>query len=586
MDFQPNRCTACCPFAEDFEPAKCAIYGPGNPCDICLQISEMDAQIAHARALLADLGPKRQQLLKTKVNTLHDPVTRYLPVEVASLIFIFYVHGTDSTQLNYTATSSTEGGHHGVPLVLAAVCKAWRRIVFATPRLWTSMNIDLSIAQDPALQVELATQWLSRSGHIPLSISVDVPLDEGSQQPNQHTRDLFELVKTYAFRWQELTLFIPRKFYHAFTDGLEGVPLLESLTLIPTTWDDIELDDELAEEFALTATPCLKDLAVLSLTLNQLQIQMDNLTSLWYSPVGLDEIFEILSHSTQLKECTFASIQGSTNVYPFPDVPIIHSSLGSLSISLKLGNRNVDAATSEELDHIFDLLELPSLQSFSHTSTSSDHPLAVRVLSSLFARSHILLKHLSISVTVSGAAVSEHQVIWFLEKVPTLITLSITLLGKERSMITDIFFKRLARVASTEVDETLPDTFLPHLEILKFRGRRSFSWQSFADIFPAPGQGSSTIQSAPFVSESTPPSTFPIATRYPTRRPLQCCELRLERSIPGQLEYIGDKHVLISLVGVQKTGVVLSIVEANREEDNRDMIECSLDLFRSKRENL
>ncbi|KAF8959209.1 hypothetical protein BDZ97DRAFT_1838637 [Flammula alnicola] len=583
MDFQPNRCAACWPFAEDFEPAKCAIYGPGNPCDICLQISEMDAQIAHARALLADLGPKRQQLLKTKVNTLHDPVTRYLPVEVASLIFIFYVHGTDITQLDYNARSSTEEDHHGIPLVLAAVCKAWRRIVFATPRLWTSMNIDLSIAQDPALQVELATQWLSRSGHIPLSISIDVPLDEGSQQPNQHTGDLFELLKTYAFRWQQLTLFIPSKFYHAFTDGLGGVPLLESLSLIPTTYDMIELDDPLADEFALTATPCLKDLAVLYLGLNQLQIQMDALTSIWYSPIGLDEIFEILSHSTRLMECKFTSIQRRTDFNPFPDVPIIYSSLRSLSISPKEGN--VDAATSEELEHIFDLLELPSLQSFSHTSTSSDHPLAVRVLSSLFARSHTLLKHLSITVTVSGAAVSEHQIIWFLEKLPTLITLSISLLGKEQSMLTDIFFKRLARVPSTEVDETLPNTFLPHLEILKFRGRRTFSWQSFADIFPAPGQGSSITQSALFGSESTPLPTFP-ATRYPIRRPLQCCKLRLRRSIPGQLEYIGDKDVLISLVGVQKTGVVLSIVEANREEDNRDMIECSLDLFRLKRENL
>ncbi|KAF8959900.1 hypothetical protein BDZ97DRAFT_1364012 [Flammula alnicola] len=418
MGFQPEQCAKlCCLFIEDFEPPKCSVSGPGNPCDVCLQVSEMDVQIARARSLLADLGSKRKQL-KMKLNSRHDQIARYLPVEVASHIFTFYVHGTDSTQPSYKTASSAK---RGVPLVLAAVCKAWRRIVFATPQLWTTMNIDLSIAGDPALQVELATQWLRRSGNMPLSITVDAPPNDGSQRPDRHTGALFEILKTYAFRWKQLALFIPNKFYSAFTEGLDDVPLLESLSLM-RTWDDTELDDELADVFALNVAPCFKDLTISSIELNLLQMQIDTLTSLWFNNVTVDEIFEILSHATQLIKCEFYWIQGNTNSFPFPDAPVVHSSLKSLSISPEDKN----GATPEELSHLFDLLELPSLKYFSHISTNSKHPMAVMSLSSLFTRSHSPLEHLSITVTDTGVASSESEIISLLENLPTITHFAIS----------------------------------------------------------------------------------------------------------------------------------------------------------------
>ncbi|KAF8958474.1 hypothetical protein BDZ97DRAFT_1442261 [Flammula alnicola] len=70
---------------------------------------------------------ERQCLLTTQINLQHDPFTHYLPVEIASRIFTFYVDDSWPTK-KYA------------PLLLAAVCKAWREIAFSTPRIWTSIT--------------------------------------------------------------------------------------------------------------------------------------------------------------------------------------------------------------------------------------------------------------------------------------------------------------------------------------------------------------------------------------------------------------------------------------------------------------
>ncbi|KAJ7101333.1 hypothetical protein B0H15DRAFT_408902 [Mycena belliarum] len=60
------------------------------------------------------------------------------------------------------------------PLLLCQVCRPWREIALTTPRLWSSLHIVLP--KKPLIHLQVLTQivseWLDRSGVLPLSLSV------------------------------------------------------------------------------------------------------------------------------------------------------------------------------------------------------------------------------------------------------------------------------------------------------------------------------------------------------------------------------------------------------------------------------
>lgn len=52
---------------------------------------------------------------------------------------------------------------------LGAVCRTWRNIAWTTPSLWTSL-VFWVVYDTTEPQVQLAIEWLNRSGNLPLSI--------------------------------------------------------------------------------------------------------------------------------------------------------------------------------------------------------------------------------------------------------------------------------------------------------------------------------------------------------------------------------------------------------------------------------
>jgi len=57
------------------------------------------------------------------------------------------------------------------PLILCNVCRRWRAVARSTPKLWSSIHVEVSLGCDIGKVVKGVALWLSRSGTRPLAIS-------------------------------------------------------------------------------------------------------------------------------------------------------------------------------------------------------------------------------------------------------------------------------------------------------------------------------------------------------------------------------------------------------------------------------
>ncbi|KAF8958489.1 hypothetical protein BDZ97DRAFT_1762121 [Flammula alnicola] len=517
----------------------------GKPCPACVKLKALDEQIAR-------LQHERQCLLKTQINLQHDPFIHCLPVEIASHIFTFYVDDLWPTRRR-------------APLRLAAVCKVWREIAFSTPRIWTSTAINLNPKQKIPPQVELASQWLSRSGKLPLFITLNIPVDQHTPVlPGRSTKALFQLLRTYAPRWKQLDLFIPPTFHRSFLSGLRWAPLLEYIKIANSEEQRQEVVEE-SMEFRLDITPSLKRIRFSDLHLKKIFLGLDNLTSLEVdNGIALDEILEMLSRAPRLVHCRLSRLLDSTSDLKLPTAYLTHSSLEDLYVSPE------DTWSERGLSLLCDQLKLPSLQSFTYTSEECKETLPVDSLVSLFGRSHSPITRLSLrSFDIIPA---DGDLIHLLESLPTITHLSLSLPYSsctDTGMMTDLFLNRFAMVSMQ--DGTPQDIFLPRLQSLQFTGYRPFSWQRLMDLFEGP---ESTTQ---ICSHNTVASRFeeispPVLGRSRTRRPLDYCKIELVQRKTDPQEYI-DKNALAVFVNFQKSAF-LSIaagdgLEACRPDQRR-----------------
>ncbi|KAK7062103.1 hypothetical protein R3P38DRAFT_2833437 [Favolaschia claudopus] len=133
-------------------------------------LADLDARIVQQRRILLELEQNRSNLLLELHNiATFDVLT--LPVEITTEIFLWCHQISDPSVIPSDSNRSA-------PLVLAAVCRAWRAIALTTPELWASLKVTfdkLRIVESgsgfgPVYNfVEL---WLSRAKDWPLSLSL------------------------------------------------------------------------------------------------------------------------------------------------------------------------------------------------------------------------------------------------------------------------------------------------------------------------------------------------------------------------------------------------------------------------------
>ena len=133
--------------------------GPLTACKSCA------VELANHENAINRLKTKRNKL-KRIINRSHSPFIRIIPPKIIARISEFAI-------IDFRIIPDV--------ILLSSVCSDWRRIVAETPQLWSSIKIDLpsivsqtsDIASSTLLR--LATfidEWLTRSGQLPLNISV------------------------------------------------------------------------------------------------------------------------------------------------------------------------------------------------------------------------------------------------------------------------------------------------------------------------------------------------------------------------------------------------------------------------------
>ncbi|KAF7354744.1 hypothetical protein MSAN_01388500 [Mycena sanguinolenta] len=134
----------------------------GEPQSLRNRLAELDAIIPVLQ--------RERKLILRKLNALKYPVLK-LPSEVTAEIFVFC--------LPPIRLSKYEDSCHVVPhsvadapLLFLRVCRAWRDIALATPRLWASIRLPSGGRWRP---FDSWLSWLARAGSCPLSLALRPP---------------------------------------------------------------------------------------------------------------------------------------------------------------------------------------------------------------------------------------------------------------------------------------------------------------------------------------------------------------------------------------------------------------------------
>lgn len=445
---------------EQFDPTRCEVGCNNSLCSICFKIQALDIEIQR-------LVYERETILKTQVNPTHDPLVRRLPTELVSRIFTFYIRDRpllceDGEILHLPKI------HCSAPLVISAVCKPWREIAFSTPSLWATLKICLYSFEKVPLQAELVTQWLGRSGGLPLDISIShsKPFSYG---PPVSKLSLMDVLTKYAARWRNLNLCLRSYLLSHILTGLPCMPALQELQLwIPDFNGEYEI-----RMSSFLNVPVLKDFRTNFCFKSLDTATFNNLRVICMFSVDIYEVLEALRHATNIEKCVLRDLLCKRNHFHVLDERIIVRHLTELEIQPK------SMWWNKIEPFLFNHLVLPSLRRFVY---ECDGLFPTSELVSLLHRSRCLvLEELDIK---RFHAMTDAELIRLLESIPSVIRLSLSCYHPNvMAWLKNRFFQRFRRgVDSATKEQSSPNTsFLPDLELLgiEISGPWPSSWESF-----------------------------------------------------------------------------------------------------------
>ncbi|KAH9486133.1 hypothetical protein JR316_0000197 [Psilocybe cubensis] len=214
-------------------------------------------------------------------------VTDRAPVEVLAHIFQFYIEPLDSeaTIFNHPCVQPKD------VLPLGAVCQRWRMIAWDWPRLWNSLTFRLHSTTTEEM-VQLAIEWLGRSGRLSLSIFLREDFEYFETKTSELLIPLADTVSQVLHRCHYLRLsdLMPSVLSH-----ISVVHPIDSPTVLKTLI--VECDENLYNITPLlnfgTAAPLVLTIAYIKL--DRIVMDWNNLTELVAYCLYLDEILQVLA---------------------------------------------------------------------------------------------------------------------------------------------------------------------------------------------------------------------------------------------------------------------------------------------------
>ncbi|KAJ7681893.1 hypothetical protein DFH06DRAFT_283797 [Mycena polygramma] len=256
------------------------------------------------------------------------------------------------------------------PFLLCQICRAWRSVALATPRLWAAIHIVVppnSLVQQVIDQVVI---WLYRSGAVPLHISI-VLSSSCDFTSNNDISPLLSALVAVSRRWKTIEMLLPGNFLAASplrSLTAEAVPFLETVqigegglhTTIPMggQWDSTTITPVDGATLKFLATRSLRNLKF-SGRVHKAPVFWDYLTclSIAGSTQGIitgSEALTILQQCTSLQSCELRIIDfmPADQLAPVNSFSLPH--LTHLSIA---------SHTSFQREHLFGIMSLPNLRS-------------------------------------------------------------------------------------------------------------------------------------------------------------------------------------------------------------------------------
>jgi hypothetical protein len=438
-----NRCQ--CLTAKVLRPDRCVMLD-GNLCSACAEDIVLEQELKELEKLVEKIHIKRRAL-RTAMNQNHECLIHKFPPEIASQIFFHY----SLANLHFDTHAKTN------TLFLGAVCQKWRQLAWATPELWTSINIGRNIIHQWTTSTEqLFAEWLQRSATLPLSIRF-IDLSQSDSVDGVY-RVVTDLLNKHSARWYNVHLHLPARHLHHLC-SLSQENILHRLAISPIVGSDTFPPSEAAlSTFRMKCSPV--ELRLTSLSMKYVDIMWNNLTVVYLSSLGLDEFFEILRRSPRLTTITLFQTKPPSGTFGVPDTRIFCPRVRSLELV------NVRKVVLEQL---FDSLYLPSLNKW--TLRTCAFPLNAMI--SFIESSAFCLKTFR---TIETCDVVE-RIHDLLRHLPSIEAMQLGFWFHDGPPAEFLFFELLC-----SPDET---AFLPHLRTLNFYYDLPVPLESLPRIFGA-----------------------------------------------------------------------------------------------------
>ncbi|KAJ7355936.1 hypothetical protein DFH08DRAFT_955373 [Mycena albidolilacea] len=262
----------------------------------------------------------------------HEVRGLHVPIEIFAEIFVLCL-----PTARFTAPSLT-----AAPLAVSGVCHRWRQAALATPELWNSLSLDAKWVTPDSSYVEFCTEWISRAGSLPLSLSL-----KATESP-YYTNTLLNLVRELSPQWQDVELDLgAMKQIMTFPPG--DYRLLEKISIVPPSSGLL---------VSFQNAPKLREAELVPYT-GQVQFPRRQLTAFSSQHLDVAAFFGLLREAPNLVHATFRILYCEPSA--LPTTGLVLPQLQSLALASSptppyIGYNIVPMA-------ILDVLQTPALKS-------------------------------------------------------------------------------------------------------------------------------------------------------------------------------------------------------------------------------
>jgi hypothetical protein len=441
---------------------RCPQLAKRQSCPPCDELAVLNQEVSEAERGLATLNTNRLSIYG-RMNRIHDPLTSKLPTEIVSEIFTNVLPDA-IVSLYYLGSGSCRT----MPFLLGSVCVAWRAIAWSTPRLWTSISLDLAKINE--CHVDVVRGWLRRSGGCPLYIHI---YGQGHTDNKDLEEEVLDLFAQCSDHWFFLALNVPVKYLPRI--NFAHAVMLDTLRIEFEKFAD-PTHHMLGEEMNLEMMPGLRKLYMDVFPTSKLvNVDWNKLRELETHFPSINTCVETFSNASFLTHCALFITHDFTNngMVLTQNTILQHNHLFFLNI----------INWTADMDTFLKMVQLPALQHLVVASLE-DTQINLVTIGDLLRRSRCSLKTLEIDVR-SRELVGNVELVVFLGGIPSLETMELTREAIYRNAHNicdsiDVFLILLSETASTQSRPI----FLPNLKKLVIK-HMELSWNYVLDMLLA-----------------------------------------------------------------------------------------------------